>query len=145
MIASFSLCRTIVQVEAVWMMKNVQQEDHPSSKFNRFKQRYLKLLERLASRTSLALVSFFLIVGLLLAGCFYFTGVDIFPKTDEGQAQVRLRLKTGTRLERTEEATQKLLQIAAENVGKENIDISSDLVGPHTSAYPVTPALYWTT
>src|SRR3546814_8366093 len=80
----------------------------------------------------------------LLAGCFYFTGVDIFPKTDAGQAQVRLRLKTGTRLERTEEATQKLLQIAGEIVGKENIDISSAFVGTQPSAYPVNLIHLWT-
>ena len=43
--------------------------------------------------------------GLILI--FSAIGTEIFPKTDAGQAQVRLRLPTGTRIERTETATQK--------------------------------------
>lgn len=144
MIASFILSMTFVPVMAVWMMKHVSPEEHVASKFNRFKSKYLSLLGRLASRTTIALASFFLIVALALTATIYITGVDIFPKTDAGQAQVRLRMKSGTRLERTEEATQKLLQIAGDIVGKENIAISSAFIGTQPSSYPVNLIHLWT-
>lgn len=144
MIASFILSMTFVPVMAVWMMKHVSPEEHAASKFNRFRSKYLALLGKLSSRATLALSSFFLIVLMALAGTFFITGVDIFPKTDAGQAQVRLRLMEGTRLERTEEATQKLLQIAGDIVGKENIAISSAFVGTQPSSYPVNLIHLWT-
>jgi multidrug efflux pump subunit AcrB len=144
MIASFILSMTFVPVMAVWMMKHVSPELHAASKFNRFRSKYLTLLGKLSSRATLALSTFFLIVLMALAGTFFITGVDIFPKTDAGQAQVRLRLKEGTRLERTEEATQKLLQIAGDIVGKENIAISSAFVGTQPSSYPVNLIHLWT-
>jgi multidrug efflux pump subunit AcrB len=144
MIASFILSMTFVPVMAVWMMKHVGPEEHAASKFYRFKTKYLTLLGKLSSRATFALTTFFLIVLLALAGTFFVTGVDIFPKTDAGQAQVRLRMKPGTRLERTEEATQKLLQIAGDIVGKENIAISSAFVGTQPSSYPVNLIHLWT-
>lgn len=67
---------------------------------------------------------------------FQYIGKDVFPKTDAGQAQVRLRLPTGTRLERTEEATQQLL-VLANKITNNNIEISSAFVGTQPSQYPV--------
>lgn len=144
MIASFLLSMTFVPVMAVWMMRHVSPEEHATRKFDRFKSKYLSVLGKLSSRTTLTMSVFFLIVALALTGTFLITGVDIFPKTDTGQAQVRLRMKSGTRLERTEEATQKLLQIAGEIVGKENIAISSAFIGTQPSSYPVNLIHLWT-
>jgi multidrug efflux pump subunit AcrB len=67
-----------------------------------------------------------------------------FPKVDAGQAQVRLRLKTGTRIERTEEATQQLLKTAENIVGEGNIEISSAFVGTQPSSFPVNLIHLWT-
>ncbi|MDZ7647799.1 MAG: hypothetical protein U5K54_11795 [Cytophagales bacterium] len=41
-----------------------------------------------------------------------FIGTEIFPKTDAGQAVVRVKLPVGTRLERTEDVTKRVLQLA---------------------------------
>ncbi|MEL7586460.1 MAG: efflux RND transporter permease subunit [Prolixibacteraceae bacterium] len=142
MIASFLLSMTFVPVMAVWMMR--QEALKENKKFNRFKTKYLTLLGKFSSRATLALSSFFLIVALLLTVSVFITGVDIFPKTDAGQVQVRLRLKSGTRLERTEEATQQLLKIAGDIAGKENIAISSAFIGTQPSSYPVNLIHLWT-
>lgn len=144
MIASFLLSMTFVPVLAAWMMKPLNHQSNDNSKFNRFRQRYLNLTSRIAARGRLSLFAYFLVAGVVLVGSFYAIGVEIFPKVDAGQAQVRLRLKTGTRVERTEAATQQLLKTAEEIVGKGNIAISSAFVGTQSSSYPVNLIHLWT-
>ncbi|HEY8917833.1 MAG TPA: efflux RND transporter permease subunit, partial [Chitinophaga sp.] len=68
---------------------------------------------------------------------------EIFPKTDAGQAQVRLRLPAGTRVERTEAATQQLLHLA-DSITNGQIGISSAFVGVQPSSYPVNLIHLWT-
>ena len=57
---------------------------------------------------------------------------------------MRLRLKTGTRIERTEEATQELLKTAKEIVGEGNVEISSAFIGTQPSSFPVNLIHLWT-
>ncbi len=78
-----------------------------------------------------------------LAGGLLLLGTEIFPKTDAGEAQVRLRLPAGTRVERTEAATQKLLQLA-DSITNGEIAISSAFVGVQPSSYPVNLIHLWT-
>jgi multidrug efflux pump subunit AcrB len=86
------------------------------------------------------LITSFLILGL----AFYFLGSEIFPKVDTGQFQVRIRTKTGTRIERTEDATIKALHVLESIVGKDNISISSAFVGIQPSSYPINTIYLWT-
>jgi multidrug efflux pump subunit AcrB len=143
MIASFLLSMTFVPVMAVWIMKHKEEEDE-NSRFNRFRTKYLKRIESLSKKTALNLTLYFGIAFLLVIGGFSLIGLDIFPKVDAGQAVVRLRLESGTRLERTEEATQKLLALAEEIVGEGKIEISSAFVGTQPSSFPVNLIHLWT-
>ena len=54
-----------------------------------------------------------------------------------------MRLSTGTRLERTEEATQKLLAIA-DSITNHKVEISSAFVGTQPSSYPINNIYLWT-
>lgn len=144
MIASFLLSMTFVPVMAAWLMKQKKHPDHETGRFDRFRERYLSVLNRFTTRSGLVVAGDFVVVLLVMGGSFYAIGVDIFPKVDAGQAQVRLRLKTGTRLERTEAATQQLLATAQEIVGQGNIAISSAFVGTQPSSYPVNLIHLWT-
>lgn len=145
MIASFLLSMTFVPVLAVWLMRQGNhQEDTSSTAFARFRRRYVKRLEKRSKRSwlSLGLYSLLVLLGLYLG--VRSIGVDIFPKVDSGQLQVRLRMPTGTRVERTEEAAQRLLKTAESLVGKGNIEISSAFVGTQPSSYPVNLIHLWT-
>ncbi|HSC36994.1 MAG TPA: efflux RND transporter permease subunit, partial [Chitinophagaceae bacterium] len=71
-------------------------------------------------------------------------GTELFPPTDTGQVQVRLRLPVGTRLERTEDATRKLLQLSEAIAGKGNIAISSAFIGTQPSSFPINNIHLWT-
>jgi multidrug efflux pump subunit AcrB len=112
-------------------------------RFERFRERYINWLSGFVQRrkwtTALyATASVGLLVVLVLA-----IGTEIFPKVDAGQVQVRLRLKTGTRIERTEEATQKILAIA-DSITHGNVGISSAFVGTQPSSYPINTVYLWT-
>ncbi|MEX2568489.1 MAG: efflux RND transporter permease subunit [Cyclobacteriaceae bacterium] len=144
MIASFLLSMTFVPVMAVWIMKNIPPHEAKDSKFERFKKRYLSTIQRMANKSKLTLTLFFLVAFAVAGLGFYAIGLDIFPKIDSGQAQVRLRLETGTRIERTEDATKDLLAMAEEITGEGNIEISSAFIGTQPSSYPVNLIHLWT-
>ena len=144
MISSFLLSMTFVPVVAVWIMKQVKHDENTDNRFNRFKTKYMGFINRISKRSGLSLAVYFIAaIGIFSFG-FYAIGIDIFPKVDAGQAQVRLRLKTGTRIERTEEATQQLLKTAEDIVGEGNVDISSAFIGTQPSSFPVNLIHLWT-
>lgn len=144
MIASFLLSMTFVPVMAVWLMKHLPQKDRKEGGFDRFKDRYLTSIKRASSKSTLILTAYFVITIGILAFGFYSIGLEIFPKVDAGQAQVRIRLAPGTRIERTEEATQELLAMAEEIVGEGNLAISSAFIGTQPSSFPVNLIHTWT-
>ena len=71
-------------------------------------------------------------------------GTEIFPEVDAGQFQLRLRAPTGTRIERTEPIALKALDIIREEVGPDNVQISTAFIGIQGSAYPVNTIYLWT-
>ncbi|MEX2233319.1 MAG: efflux RND transporter permease subunit [Cyclobacteriaceae bacterium] len=142
MIASFFLALTFVPVMSNWILKDIF-EQHESGRFDKFRMKYLNRLGRLTKRSGLAISSYFVISFALLIGLYFLIGTEIFPKVDAGQAQVRMRLPDGTRLERTEEATQKLLSLA-DSVSQGNIEITSAFVGMQPSSYPINTVYLWT-
>lgn len=144
MIASFLLSMTFVPVMAVWIMKRVSHQNKKETRFDRFRVRYLKNIQKITARSGLTLSIYGVAVAAMIAFGIFAIGLDIFPKVDAGQTQVRLRMKTGARLERTEEATQQLLKTAEEIVGPGNIEISSAFVGTQPSSFPVNLIHLWT-
>ena len=147
MIASFFLALTFVPVIANWLLKD-QPAEHSTthkkdSRFERFRHRYIHWLERRMKKAKW-LASIYVIFSIAaLVFVFSLIGTEIFPKVDAGQAQVRLRLPTGTRIERTETATQKVLSIA-DSITNGNIEISSAFVGTQPSSYPINNVYLWT-
>lgn len=143
MIASFLLSMTFVPVMAVWIVKHIPESDE-NGRFARFKASYLARVSTLSNRTPLALSGYFLLSLAFVIIGFASIGLDIFPKVDAGQAVVRLRLDTGTRLERTEEATLELLEVVEEILGEGNLEASSAFVGTQPSSFPVNLIHLWT-
>lgn len=147
MIASFFLALTFVPVIANGLLKNQSLEStrlpKKESRFEKFRQGYIHWLGRRMKQTKwLPAVYIVASVG-ILGVLFSMIGTEIFPKVDAGQAQVRLRLPTGTRIERTETATQKLLAVA-DSITNGNIEISSAFIGTQPSSYPINNVYLWT-
>lgn len=147
MIASFLLSQTFVPVVSNWWLKEHLSEKelkHQSGFFYKLKQRYTSAGQRLQSRFGWV-TALFLVLSLgLMALFFVFTGTELFPQTDSGQTQVRLRLPVGSRFERTEDATRKLLLLSDNIVGKGNTEISSAFIGTQPSSFPVNYIHLWT-
>ena len=142
MISSFLLSQTFVPVAANWILKDGI-KGSGSTKFEKFKLRYNGWMSHISGRSRIFTTIFILISIALLLSLFSMIGTEIFPKADAGQTQLRLRLPTGTRVERTEDATRKILGIA-DSITNGGVEISSAFVGTQPSSYPVNLIHLWT-
>ncbi|MET7256221.1 efflux RND transporter permease subunit [Dyadobacter fermentans] len=156
MIASFLLSQTLVPVLSNWLLKDhphheaptlaldsqeiddvIEEGAHPSlppTGFEKFKLKYLNVLGGIMGKR--LIVPIYLVGSIaLIVGGFFLIGTDILPKANSHQFQMRMRVPDGTRVERTEEATLKVLNLIKSEVGKEHVEISSAYVGTVPSSY----------
>jgi len=143
MIASFVLSQTLVPVLANWMLK----KGHSGKKEMRLtglKRRLSGSIERSRAFSAWAIPLVVIVLLLMAYAGYQSAGTGIFPKVDAGQLQVRLRMPAGTRIERTESATKKLLQLLADSAGASHIAITSAYVGLQPPTYAVNPIFLYT-
>jgi multidrug efflux pump subunit AcrB len=109
------------------------------SRFDRFRNRFLKFLNRLFPYRRPIVIAY-LVLAVALAGVLLASiGRDVLPKVNGRQFQVRLRERDGTRLERTEASMVKTLHVLEELVGKQNIAVTSAFVGQHPAQFSTSP------
>lgn len=168
MIVSYFLAQTFVPVMANWLMK-VKAHQQPHSKvlydtdilkadlaerpdtdnngkvsgFERLKQRYLRFIDRMMPYRKVIVSVYLLGVTALVILLINGIGRDVLPKVNGSQFQVRMRLPDGTRIERTEDETIKLLNGISEIVGKDNVSISSAYAGTHPQLFSISPIFLW--
>jgi len=142
MIASFLLSNTFVPVVANWILAD-QLKPNNSNKFSRFRERYERALDAVERKRARYLALFATVSLVLLGLITSFIGKEIFPKVDAGQVVVRVKLPVGTRLERTESVTQKVLALS-DSVSDNGVDISSAFVGTQPASFPVNLIHLWT-
>lgn len=162
MMASFLLSQTFVPVVSNWWLKshnkhdststetdlhakrttNVSDTPQPLEGFARIKVKYLQLLSWLFRYERIAIPVYIIVTVGIIAIAFLVIGTDLMPKINHGrQFQVRLVGKDGLRIERTEEAVLKGIDIIKHIVGSDNVDITSAFIGMTPSSYG-TNALY---
>lgn len=143
MIASFLISQTVVPVIANWMLKN---NTHFTEKkwFTRLTNRFASFQNKISKAGGWLIGFYLLLCGILLWSNYHFLGQEIFPKVNTGQLQVRLRMPVGTRIERTEDNTKKVLGIIEKEAGKENVDITSAYVGLQPTTYAINSIFTWT-
>jgi multidrug efflux pump subunit AcrB len=140
MISSYMLSTTLVPVLATWIMHEAPEGRRPPQ----WREWYASALRRLIRRRW-AVVSVYAVVTVgILALLIPHVHMEIFPETDTGQFQLRLRAPTGTRIERTEMIALKALDIIKRQVGPENVEIESDFVGVQPPNYPVNTIFLFT-
>jgi multidrug efflux pump subunit AcrB len=143
MIASFLLSQSFVPVLANWIFKDHKAGTDEGKWMTRFKEKHQDRLQKLSGSSGL-IITIYLIVaigGAILL--FSFIGKELFPRVNAGQLQTRIRLADGTRLERTEAKTKRLLDII-DSLSGHKIAISSAFVGSQPSTYPVNTIFLWT-
>jgi len=169
MIISYLLAQTFVPIMANWIMinkhehKNYAEEvtledeedtwdqkkilvEHPEvgadgkiSRFDRFRQRYMSFMDRNLPRRKL-IVSVYIIGAMAIVVLLLNTiGRDVLPKVNSGTFQVRLRAPDGTRMERTEKVTLDAINTLYGLVGKNNVEVTSAMVGQHPGQFSTNP------
>ncbi|MBS1523068.1 MAG: efflux RND transporter permease subunit [Bacteroidetes bacterium] len=110
------------------------------SRFERFREWYMERIDKFLMPNRKLVVIFYVITSLGFAAVlFNWIGRDVLPKVNSGAFQMRLRGPDGTRLERTETTTIQTLHILEKLVGKNNIAITSCMVGSHPSSFSTNP------
>ncbi len=115
-------------------LKTEQNDPARNDIFERIKLRYMQFLQKYMSFKKLTVVVYLLIVTAMAMGGFMLIGKDMMPKLNNGQFQLRIKERDGTRLERTEETVRKVLQIIDTTVNH-HVAISSAYVGLIPSSY----------
>ncbi|GAA4400601.1 efflux RND transporter permease subunit [Nibrella viscosa] len=156
MTVSYFLAQSLVPVLANWMLKDghahpaaTAAEPHKAveparpSFFERMRRGFAGQTERLM-RYNRTLIAGYFVAVLLLAGLgFRFIGKDLLPKINAGQLVVRMKTPDGTRLERTEEKVNQLVDLI-DDLTDGNVALSSAYVGVIPTNY-ATSNLYVST
>lgn len=142
MIISFLLSQTFVPVISAWLLSERFSQPRSGKAF-RIQQQYSNRITKWLAWKHPITISYILIFALLLANLFASIGTEIFPKADSGQFQFRLRLKAGTRMERTEEATREAL-MRIKTLAEGKVEITSAFVGAQPSSFPNNTIYLWT-
>ena len=130
MISSYLLSSTLVPVLSVWLIRSGQRPAHLSGRGG-FYRRYVEMIVRLRWPVAvLYLGGAALLLWVLMPGL----GTELFPATESGQYQLRLRAQPGTRIERTELMTLKALDVVK---AAANVSISTAFIGVQPAAYPI--------
>src|SRR6266852_4555448 len=115
MLASYFLSRTVVPMMAMYLLRNEHNAAHATKSrnplvrmqvrfeeaFERFRERYHRLLARCLHHRRAFLVTFFAACLGSLALIIPWLGQDFFPTIDSGSFNLHLRAPTGTRIEET--------------------------------------------
>lgn len=144
MIASFLLSSTLVPVLSTWLIRKHAQKHSRPTFFQRVQNRYASLVSGLIKFNWLVAVAYVGAAVATIALIYPQLGMELFPAIDTGQFQVRLRAPTGTRVERSEVLTLKLLEVINQVAGADNVEISLAFVGTVPSSYPINTIYLWT-
>ena len=122
-----------------WQQRELHSLPKKPTRFDKFRTSYMRVVDFLMLYKKPA-VLFYVFSTLILAAVFFsMIGQDVLPKSESGQFQLRIRDKDGTRIEKTERDVLKILSVLYDVVGKENLSITSSMIGMHGSQFSTNP------
>jgi multidrug efflux pump subunit AcrB len=147
MVASYVLSSTLVPILSVWLLHghedSVEGELGGHGQFERFQLAYAGVAHWVGGRPWLVVTGYVVTAAAVIGVVGLRLGTDIFPLTETGQLQVRLRAPAGTQIDGTEALALQTLDIVKGEVGPENVAITLGFVGVHPSAYPINFIYLW--
>jgi multidrug efflux pump subunit AcrB len=152
MVTSYLLSSSFVPVLSVWLLRHYHVDTsaaHGRSTLARIQDGYAYLLRGVLWLRWILVPAYLLVVPGILALWWLDhhpgLGVEIFPKVDAGQFQLRVRAPDGTLLEDTEALGRDVLEeVARQAGGAQNVAISVSLVGTASYNYPINAIFLWT-
>jgi len=144
MLASFLLSSTLVPVMAVWILKH-QKEKEEEGFFQRYIQKpHASILESLMPWRYPIMAGYLGICLLLLLVIGSMIGTEMFPSSESDEFRVRMRAPVGTRIERTEVLSLKMLDAIKREAGVGNVLETLSFVGTQPTTYAISTAYLWT-
>jgi len=141
MAASYVLSSTLVPVLAAWWLRS---HSATSPAYERAQVRYGSMLRRVLAARVVMVAVYLIFCAVVLVVLLPRLGVELFPVTGSDQLQMRLRAPTGTRIERTEPLTVRVLDEVKQEVGADNVVISTAFIGVQPASYPINTIYLWT-
>jgi multidrug efflux pump subunit AcrB len=144
MAASYLLSSSLVPVMSTWIMREPSHEETNASRFERFRERYERVLRRLLPRRRAVMTGYIVAAILIIALLGPVMGRELFPASGADQFQFRFRAPTGTRVVDTERMTREVLDHIQQDAGAGNVKITLGYVGAQASSYPINTVFLWT-
>ncbi|MGH7173101.1 MAG: efflux RND transporter permease subunit [Gemmataceae bacterium] len=146
MIAAYFLSSTFVPILAIWLFR-----PHPPTSrapgrfsFERFRSLYARLLQALMPWRWILVGVYLVASGLVIVLVGGRLGMEIFPKLEAREFQLRLRAPDGTRIEITRalaaEAMRIIQQQSKEETGADQVAICVAYCGLHPTSYTINDA-----
>lgn len=146
--ASYLLSSSLVPVLANWMLKPKATAHSPGAhtegSFDRFRQRFERLLSRAMGMPGILLTAYGIIAVLVLLVVTPRIAEEIFPSAASTQFRLRIDAPDGTRVAVTEDLVKRVLASIRDAAGDKNLDLSLGYVGTQGSSYPINAVFLWT-
>jgi multidrug efflux pump subunit AcrB len=144
--ASYLLSSSLVPVLSNWLLKSEtgHEENSTQTGFDRFRKRFLGVLDRVTKSPAILLGSYALIAALVLLLIAPRLAREIFPSAASNQFRLRFDAPDGTRVPVTEEMARRVLDIINREAGPGNVDLTLGYVGVQGSSYPINTVFLWT-
>jgi len=144
MLSSYVLSSTLVPVLSTWMMRQSRRGSEEEGFFAKLRSVYARYLTFVLKLRWPLVAVYLAAAGFLIYTLLPRMGTEIFPASQSRQLQVRMRAPTGTRMERTEILELKAMDIIKQQVGPENVEITSAFIGTPSSNYPINTIYLFT-
>jgi multidrug efflux pump subunit AcrB len=146
MAASYLLSSSLVPVLSNWLLKSEtgHEENSTQTGFDRFRKRFLGVLDRVTKRPAILLGGYAVVAALVLLLIAPHLAREIFPSAASNQFRLRFDAPDGTRVSVTEQMTRRVLDIINREAGPGNVDLTLGYVGTQGSSYPINAVFLWT-
>src|SRR5216684_2381464 len=144
--ASYLLSSSLVPVLANWVLKQEENEaEHPKEeRFDRFRKRFQRALERIMEFPKLLLGAYAVVAVLIIVLLGPRMAEEIFPSSASTQFRLRIDGPDGTRVAVTETLVDKVLAAITREAGPNNLETTLGYVGTQPSSYPINTVFLWT-
>jgi multidrug efflux pump subunit AcrB len=156
MIASYILSSTFVPVASVWLLRHTKPRPvvagGPDSAttgrgyeggFDRVRISYESLLSGLVALRWIVVPAYLAVCGLAIFVIGPRLGREIFPVVDTGAFRLRMRAPDGMHIAKSEAIAKQALELIADEVGPENVDLTLGYVGMIHSNFPINAVYQW--
>jgi len=152
MVASYLLSSTLVPILATWFLRG---HDHRTTAGaisgapanpapGRWRKYFSRISAGLVRFRWLTLGAYGVAVGLTLWLVGLRLGVEIFPRVEAGQVQLRLKAPAGSHAEHTERMAVEVLALVEREAGPGNVEISMGYAGVPPPNNPINSIYVWT-